>query len=59
MLPACVQVCPTHARTFGSMTDESSEVYQILKGPGVLTVLKKEMGTWPALYYKGIRREVI
>lgn len=59
LLPACVQVCPTAARQFGSMKDESSEVYKILKGPGVLTVLKKEMGTWPALYYKGARREVI
>ncbi|MCF6247688.1 MAG: 4Fe-4S dicluster domain-containing protein [Desulfobacula sp.] len=59
LLPACVQVCPTHARKFGSMKDETSEVYQILKGPGVLTVLRKEMGTYPALYYKGARREVI
>jgi len=25
----------------------------------VLTVLKKEMGNWPALYYKGLRREVV
>ncbi|HCY83570.1 MAG TPA: hydrogenase [Desulfobacteraceae bacterium] len=59
LLPACVDVCPTGARKFGSLRDESSEVYQILKGPGVLTVLKKEMGTWPALYYKGARREVV
>ena len=59
LLPACVQVCPTSARIFGSMKDETSEVYKILKGPGVLNVLKKEMGTFPALYYKGARREVI
>ena len=55
----CVEVCPTGARKFGSMKDETSEVYKILKGPGVLTVLKKEMGTFPALYYKGARREVV
>ncbi|MBT4200694.1 4Fe-4S dicluster domain-containing protein [Desulfobacula sp.] len=59
LLPACVDVCPTGARKFGSMKDETSEVYNILKGPGVLTVLRKEMGTFPALYYKGARREVI
>lgn len=59
LLPACVEVCPTGARKFGSMKDETSEVYKILKGPGVLTVLRKEMGTFPALYYKGARREVI
>jgi Fe-S-cluster-containing dehydrogenase component len=59
LLPACVEVCPTGARKFGSMKDETSEVYKILKGPGVLTVLRKEMGTWPALYYKGARREVV
>ena len=57
--PACVNVCPTGARKFGSLNDKESEVYKILRGPGVLTVLKKAMGTWPALYYKGARREVI
>ncbi len=59
LLPACVNVCPTGARKFGSLKDKTSEVYKILRGPGVLTVLKKDMGTWPALYYKGARREVI
>jgi Fe-S-cluster-containing dehydrogenase component len=59
LLPACVEVCPTGARKFGSLKDKNSEVYKILKGPGVLTVLKPEMGTWPALYYKGARREVV
>ncbi|SMC38264.1 tetrathionate reductase beta subunit [Desulfocicer vacuolatum DSM 3385] len=59
LLPACVEVCPTGARKFGSLKDETSEVYKILKGPGVLTVLKEAMGTWPALYYLGARLEVI
>ncbi len=59
LLPACVDVCPTGARKFGDLNDPESEVTQILKGPGVLTVLKKEMGNWPALYYKGLRREVV
>lgn len=59
LLPVCVTVCPTGSRKFGSLKDETSEVYKIMKGPGVLTMLKKEMGNWPALYYKGLRREVV
>ena len=59
LLPACVEVCPTGARKFGSLNDENSEVYKILKGPGVLTVLKQSMGTLPALYYMGQRLEVV
>ena len=59
LLPACVEVCPTGARKFGSLKDETSEVYKILRGEGVLTVLRREMGTWPGLYYKGARMEVI
>jgi len=59
LLPACVQVCPTKARKFGDLNDRESEVYKILSGPGVITVLKKDMGNSPSLYYKGVRREVI
>ena len=59
LLPACVNVCPTGARNFGDLNDTESEVYKILRGPGVLTVLKKDMGNFPALYYKGLRREVV
>ena len=59
LLPACVNVCPTGARKFGDLNDKNSEVYEILSGPGVLTVLKKDMGNYPALYYKGLRREVV
>jgi tetrathionate reductase subunit B len=41
------------------MNDKESEVYKIMSGPGVITVLKKDMGNSPSLYYKGARREVI
>jgi Fe-S-cluster-containing dehydrogenase component len=58
-LPACVDVCPTGARKFGDIHDKESEVYKILNGPGVISVLKQEMGNKPALYYMGLRREVI
>ncbi len=59
LLPACVDVCPTGARKFGDLNDKQSEVSKILRGPGVLTVLKKDMGNYPSLYYKGLRREVV
>ena len=59
LLPVCVNVCPTRARKFGDLNDKSSEVYKLLHEHEVLTVLKKDMGTYPALYYKGLRREVV
>ncbi len=59
LLPVCVNVCPTGARKFGDLNDKSSEVYKLLHEHEVLTVLKKDMGTYPALYYKGLRREVV
>jgi tetrathionate reductase subunit B len=59
LLPVCVEVCPVKARKFGDMNDKSSEVYKLLSGPGVITVLKKEMGNKPSLFYKDARREVI
>lgn len=59
MLPVCVEVCPAKARKFGDLNDKNSEVYKLLSGPGVITVLKKEMGNKPSLFYKDARREVI
>jgi Fe-S-cluster-containing dehydrogenase component len=59
LLPICVNVCPTAARKFGDLNDKNSEVYKLLHEHEVLTVLKKDMGTYPALYYKGLRREVV
>jgi Fe-S-cluster-containing dehydrogenase component len=58
-LPVCVNVCPTGARKFGDLNDKTSEVYKLLHEHEVLTVLKKDMGTYPELYYKGLRREVV
>ncbi|MDM8516066.1 4Fe-4S dicluster domain-containing protein [Desulfobacterales bacterium HSG16] len=59
LLPVCVHVCPTKARKFGDMNDKKSEVYKILRSHDVITVLKKDMGNAPSLYYKGVRREVV
>ena len=51
--PACVLACPTHARIFGDVNDENSEVYKILKEKKV-TVLKPEEGTFPSVFYIGL-----
>jgi len=59
LVPACVNACPTGARQFGDLNDKNSNVFKKLNGPGVISVLKKEMGNQPALYYQGLRREVI
>jgi len=59
LLPACVNVCPANARKFGDLNDPESEVTRILASPDVITVLKPELGNMPALYYEGLRREVV
>ncbi|MFT5700009.1 MAG: tetrathionate reductase subunit B [Desulforhopalus sp.] len=59
LLPACVSVCPVHARKFGDLNDKNSEVWKILHEPHVISVLKPDMGNKPALHYVGLRREVV
>ena len=59
LLPVCVEVCPVQARKFGDLNDPDSEVYKILRGPHVVSVLKPDMGNKPALHYLGLRREVV
>ncbi len=57
MKPACVQACPTGARSFGDLSDETSTVREVLKTKRV-GVLHPELGTKPAVYYVGLDKEV-
>ena len=48
--PACVDVCPTHAMTFGDLDDPNSEVTQLLRRRHHKTIIP-EAGTEPNVYF--------
>lgn len=48
--PACVEVCPTRALTFGDLNDSTSEVAALLRERPHLRLLA-EKGTEPSVYY--------
>ena len=48
--PACVEACPTGARTFGNLLDPNSEIRYILKNKKVFR-LKEDLGTEPKFWY--------
>lgn len=50
-LPACVETCPTRARTFGDLNDPASEVSRLVKKGGVITVESPHVNTKPQVYY--------
>ena len=49
-MPACVEVCPTGSRKFGSVLDPDSEVTYILRQKRVY-VFKEDLGTLPRFFY--------
>jgi tetrathionate reductase subunit B len=51
-MPACVEACPSRARTFGDLSDPHSDV-SILIAENAVTVLRPEKGTGPNVYYIG------
>ncbi len=52
LLPACANVCPTHAIKFGDLDDPNSEVSLLLKQKPHFRLLE-ETGTSPRVYYVG------
>jgi phenylacetyl-CoA:acceptor oxidoreductase subunit 1 len=48
--PACVNICPVGARTFGDLHDPNSPVAQLIAGTATLR-LREELGTEPSVYY--------
>lgn len=57
-LPACVTVCPTHARVFGDLNDLDSEVSKIFQEDKWM-VLRPDMHTDSYCFYVGLPREVV
>lgn len=51
--PACVDVCPTDARTFGDLADQNDPIAEFLD-KNALGVLKQEEGTRPRVMYAGL-----
>jgi Fe-S-cluster-containing dehydrogenase component len=56
--PACVEVCPVHARIFGDLNDPDSDISRFIRDNRV-QVLKPSMGNHPNCYYIGIDEEVV
>ena len=50
-IPACVETCPTQARTFGNLNDPLSRAAKLLKTQKILRVINQETDTDPVLYY--------
>ena len=50
-IPACVETCPTQARTFGNVNNPHSQVAFLLKTQKIIRVVNQASDTDPALYY--------
>jgi len=48
--PACVNICPVKARSFGNLKDPDSNVSKLIEANPVI-VLREELGTEPSVFY--------
>jgi len=51
IVPACAEVCPTDAITFGNIKDEDSRVSKLQKSSRRINWVLKELGTEPSITY--------
>ncbi|RQD67056.1 MAG: 4Fe-4S dicluster domain-containing protein [Desulfonatronovibrio sp. MSAO_Bac4] len=51
LLPACVDTCPTKARTFGDRNDPDSEVSRLLKENETVRIVSRPVDTEPNMFY--------
>jgi tetrathionate reductase subunit B len=56
--PACVEICPVGARTFGDLNDPASEVSTILREQPT-RVMRPQLGTKPRVHYLGLEGESV
>ena len=56
IVPACVNTCPSGARTAGDLNDPDSDVYRLVTSNPVQTLLP-ELGTGPQVYYIGLDKD--
>jgi molybdopterin-containing oxidoreductase family iron-sulfur binding subunit len=49
-VPACVEICPARAMSFGDLDDPTAEVSQLSKSPRAFRLLE-ELGTEPKVTY--------
>ncbi len=52
LVPSCVNTCVGGARIFGDLADPDSDISNVIASNRV-TVLRREMGTFPNVYYIG------
>ncbi len=57
MVPACVEVCPTGARTFGEVEKRATPLARFMRFNDI-QVLKPQMNTKPKVYYANLDGEV-
>jgi tetrathionate reductase subunit B len=55
--PACVEVCPTHARIFGNLRDKESDLVSFIQKNPTQT-LKPHLNTQSRVFYNGLSSEV-
>ncbi len=56
-IPACAEICPTKAITFGDLNNPEHTVHQLAKGPHAFRLVEK-LGLDPQVYYTSEREWV-